>query len=114
MEKKEYICEKCNYKTEFKHSYEKHLTTELHKTGKRKERSDKKILDKCPHCDYTSKVNTDIQTHIISKHMSEKEQKEKFKFYCDYCKIGFLYESQHNIHLTLVKHKKNVYSKNNK
>ena len=104
MQKKEYICDKCNYKTELKSCYEKHLTTELHKTGKRKTRSDKKILDKCPYCEYISKVNTDMQTHVISKHMSEEEQRQKSRFYCDCCKVGFLYKSQYNIHLTLSKH----------
>jgi DNA-directed RNA polymerase subunit RPC12/RpoP len=78
MEQKEYVCEKCNYKTAFKSSYDQHLETELHKTGKRKTRTDKKILDKCPHCEYASKINTDMQTHIILKHMTEEEQKKNF------------------------------------
>jgi len=108
MDKKEYVCKKCNYKTEFKHCYEKHLTTQLHKTGKRKTRSDKKVPDKCPHCLYTSKVNTDMQTHIITKHMSQDEQKEKFPFYCDHCKQGVLYKSQYDRHLDSTKHKKQL------
>ena len=44
MENKElkYKCEKCNYLTNYKSSYDKHLKSELHLLGKRKERSDKK------------------------------------------------------------------------
>ena len=105
---KEYICEKCNYRTEIKSCYEKHLNTELHKTGKRKTRSDKKVEDKCPHCDYMTKVNTDMKAHIISKHMTEEEQKKNFKYYCDDCKIGYLYESQYNNHLISAKHKRQL------
>ena len=100
------IKKKCKYKTEIKNSYDKHLTTQLHITGKRKTRSDKKIPDKCPHCLYTTKVNTDMQTHIISKHMTPEEQKKKFTFYCDYCKSGVLYKSQYKRHLESIKHKK--------
>lgn len=104
---KEYVCEKCNYKTEIKSCYEKHLNTELHKTGKRKIRTDKKVIEQCPHCDYTSKVNTDMQTHLI-RHLSEEEQKKKFNYYCDHCKIGYLYESQYNLHIVSTKHKNNI------
>ena len=100
-----YICEKCNFKSDYKNSYEKHLKSELHLTGKRKIRNDKKIPDKCPHCLYTTKVNTDMQTHIISKHMTQEEQKEKFTYYCDYCKWGVLYKSQYDNHLESIKHK---------
>lgn len=108
MEVKEYICEKCNYKTQLKNCYEKHLTTELHKTGKRKPRSDKIIPDRCPHCLYTTKINTDMQTHIIAKHMTPEEQKKKFTYYCDHCKFGVLYKSQYDNHLKSTRHKKQL------
>ena len=35
-----YNCEKCNFKCNTKARWEAHITTELHKTGQRKKRSD--------------------------------------------------------------------------
>jgi len=42
-------CEKCNYETKNKHSYNKHIETILHMTGEKKIRSDKKN-NKCDEC----------------------------------------------------------------
>lgn len=105
IENKEYTCEKCNFKTQFKNSYKTHLKSELHITGKRKPRKDKQIQDKCPHCLYTTKIKTSMDTHIIKHHMTQEEQKEKLTFYCDYCKIGTLSNAQHERHLNSTKHK---------
>lgn len=104
MNSKEYICEKCNYKTPYKYSYKKHLETELHLTGHRKTRTDKKTPDKCPHCLYTTCVSTTMQQHIIKNHLTPEEQKEKLKHYCDYCKIGFMAQSQYDVHLKSKRH----------
>ena len=49
---KEYRCEKCNFETNIKQAYEKHLETEKHKTGKNKVRFDKKYPDKCELCNF--------------------------------------------------------------
>ena len=105
MDKNEYICEKCDFKTSIKNRYDKHLKTELHKTGKRKTRKDKKLPDKCPHCEYKSKTYASMNAHIISNHMTQDEQKKNFKFYCNDCKSGYLYKSLYNIHLLSTKHK---------
>src|SRR5437868_2331396 len=100
----EYICSKCDFKTLMKCNYDAHLKTEFHKTGKRKTRTDKKVPDKCPHCEYITTVSTSMQTHIL-RHMPEDEQKTKSKFYCDDCKIGFLHKSQYDYHIISLKHK---------
>ncbi len=39
---KKYICEKCKFETNYKSNYNKHIRSELHKTGIKKTRSDKK------------------------------------------------------------------------
>lgn len=104
LENEEYICNKCNFRTYFKQSYKNHLQTQLHLTGKRKERKDKKILDKCPHCLYKTKAYTAMETHIIRNHMSPEEQKEKFTYYCDYCKVGTLSKAQYDRHLKSKRH----------
>ena len=105
IKKKEYICEKCNFRTYYNSSYKKHLTSQLHLTGKRKPRKDKIIPDKCPHCLYTTVVNTSMRSHIIKNHMTQEEQKKELKYYCDYCKIGYLSKVQHERHLQSKRHK---------
>jgi uncharacterized protein YutD len=42
MDKKEYIRDKCNYSCKYLSIWIKHINTELHKTGIRKTRIDKK------------------------------------------------------------------------
>jgi len=64
-----FYCDKCNYRTDFKYSYEQHLETTLHKTGKRKERSDKVVL-KCEFCPYESHNRNNFQTHRLNNHLS--------------------------------------------
>ena len=49
-----------------------------------------------------------MQTHIISKHMTQEEQKEKYKFYCDHCKWGSLHKSQYDKHMISNRHKKQL------
>jgi hypothetical protein len=84
----EYVCEKCNFGSNVKIAYEVHLKTVKHITGKRKTRNDKKILDKCPDCEYTTKCYRSMMSHILNKHASTKERKEKFTYYCEYCNFG--------------------------
>lgn len=98
-----YTCEKCNFSTEFKQSYEKHLETTLHKTGKRKIRSDKKILDKCPYCLYTTKDITCMKLHTV-QHLPWKERKKEYKYICEYCEWGGFSISQHEKHITAPRH----------
>jgi hypothetical protein len=104
MEGKEYYCEKCDYKTKVKHSYEIHLETEKHKTGKNKTRIDKKLKDKCPHCDFTCKKNLSMEQHILNKHASKKERKEQCRFYCEECDYGTFNKYSYDNHLSLQSH----------
>lgn len=108
LSKREHVRIECTFRTFFKHSYNNHLKTKLHLEGRRKERKDKKILDKCPHCLYTTKAYTSMQTHIIRNHMSQEEQKEKFTYYCEHCKIGTLSKAQHSRHLQSKRHKEKL------
>ena len=108
MSSKEYICDNCNYKTPYRQSYEKHLKTELHLTGHRKTRIDKKIPDKCPYCLYTSNISSTMQSHIIKNHLNPEEQKKKLKYYCDCCKIGYSAKSQFEVHVNSKRHKNRI------
>jgi hypothetical protein len=64
---KNYVCVKCNYETKYKSSYEKHINTEKHKTGKHKTRSDKKD-NRCDICRYELSSQRAMNKHKINKH----------------------------------------------
>jgi hypothetical protein len=107
MEKKEFkfICEKCSYFTNAKSGWIKHINSGMHLEGHRATRCDKKILDKCPFCEYTTKNNTSMDTHILNNHSSKEERKKKYKCYCEYCDFGAFSEENYKKHLDTKKHK---------
>jgi len=108
-EEKPHKCEKCNICFKFKSQLERHSKSELHITGKKKTRSDKKEEFKCPHCDlYTTKQKTNLKLHILNNHKTKEERKAEFSFYCVLCDSGTLKEAQHNKHLETKKHKKKL------
>ena len=81
MENKElkYKCEKCNYLTNYKSSYDKHLRSILHQTGEKKIRSDKKE-NKCEKCEKKFSSQQSLKNHIINKHSDiKKELKQRYK-----------------------------------
>ena len=100
-----FICEKCNYKCNYKSIWNKHCGTELHKTGKRKTRYDKKINEKCPDCDHTTASNTNMKQHKLNYHSTEEEREKQFKHYCKLCKFGTFAKKQYDNHLNTKKHK---------
>jgi hypothetical protein len=71
-----FICEQCNYKCKYESEWLKHINTELHKTGKRKERIDKKEPLKCFNCEYETKNKTTILQHILNEHSTLEERKK--------------------------------------
>ncbi len=101
--KSKYKCEKCNYNTNYKSSYDKHLRSVLHKTGERKERSDKKNK-KCDVCGYICSTDKNLKNHKLVYHSTKEERKEKFKFYCDKCDYGNDCEILYKKHLDSKKH----------
>jgi hypothetical protein len=108
-EEKPHKCEKCNICFKFKSQLERHSKSELHITGKKKTRSDKKEEFKCPHCDlYTTKQKTNLKLHILNNHKTKEERKAEFSFYCVLCDSGTLKEAQHKKHLETKKHKKKL------
>lgn len=103
-----YICDKCNFITINKTSFETHCQTNLHKMGKRKERSDKKELYKCVKCNYKTKSERNYQVHILNNHASNDERKKGFKYYCEECDFGINYEPKFVIHKNSLKHKRKL------
>lgn len=108
MEEKEetlkYNCQKCNYHTNHTASWKNHINTILHKTGKRKTRSDKKDMVKCSHCEYKSSTKTNLKQHILNEHRTKEERKIGFKYYCKYCDYGTFAKTFYDLHLNTAKH----------
>ncbi len=100
-----HFCEKCDYKCNYESQWTKHCETILHKTGKRKERTDKKNIGKCKDCEYYSENNTNMTKHILNKHSTKLERKEKFKYYCEICDFGTFSKKTIENHNNSEKHK---------
>jgi hypothetical protein len=99
-------CEKCNKTFTSNAHYLIHCETEIHKTGIRKTRKDKKEEFKCTICNlYTTKQPTNIKLHILINHSNIEEKKLGFKYYCETCDYGIMNELKYKIHLDTIKHK---------
>jgi hypothetical protein len=103
MEK--FICEKCNFKCKYKSLWEKHILTELHKTGKRKKRSDIKEDYKCNKCEYHTRNIITFKKHKLNVHSDKKTRSEEYKYYCKYCDYGTFSEKLIKNHTETIKHK---------
>ena len=108
--KYKYNCDKCDIHTNANSVWIKHIETELHKTGKRKTRTDKKISEKCPSCEYRTKSinNINMRQHILNAHSTKEERTEKFKYYCEHCDYGCFANPQIIKHNNTIKHKYNI------
>jgi hypothetical protein len=100
-----YMCEKCDYKCNFVSQWNLHINTELHKTGKRKKRTDKTEVGQCKDCDYNTNNYSLMLKHILNKHSTKEERKEKFKYYCELCDFGSFVSNTFEVHNNSEKHK---------
>jgi len=99
-------CEKCNKTFTSNAHYLIHCETEIHKTGQRKIRSDKKDDLKCTICNiYTTKQKSTMRIHVLNNHSNKETKKSNFKFYCEACDYGIINEKKYNEHLATTKHK---------
>jgi hypothetical protein len=108
MEKEiyKYNCETCDFHTNTKQMYERHLETKKHKSDGIITRSDKKYPDKCEKCNYIPTSNRSHIQHMLIYHSTKEEKKEKFKHYCEKCDFGNYSSKTFNEHLNSEKHKK--------
>lgn len=83
-----YKCEQCNFECKYVAQWNVHIETELHKTGKRKKRSDVKEAVKCEQCDYKTKNKTTMKSHKLNEHSNKEEREKGFRYYCKYCDCG--------------------------
>ncbi len=102
-----FVCEECKFNTSSNARWQIHLNTELHKTGKRKKRSDIREPYKCDICNYSSKNKTIFDTHILNKHKTKYERESGFTFYCKICDFGTFSNISLNTHHQTEKHKHN-------
>ena len=107
-----YKCEKCNFKCNTKARWEAHIKTELHKTEKKKIRSDYKEPHKCEKCDYKHKNITNYKIHLLNNHSTKEEREKEYIYYCKTCDFGSFCEEQLNKHNETIKHKYNTTLKN--
>ena len=102
MEEKEvysYFCEKCQYGTNIKNSFDRHNTSNYHITGvKTRKVKINKISHKCSDCAYTTPNNVNILLHKLNNHATIEERKKGFKYYCELCNFGVFAESSFTIH----------------
>jgi hypothetical protein len=110
METYNHFCEKCNYGTDNKYVFAKHLETILHKTGEKK-RKPKKDKYKCDKCDYETTKTNNFKNHMLNNHSTKEERQKEFKYYCELCDFGVFTKVSYNAHLESTKHKRQTYKK---
>ena len=99
-------CEKCNNTFKCHAKYLIHCETELHKTGHRKTRTNKKEDIICSICNiYTTRQTTNMKLHILNNHSNSEEKKKEYTYYCEYCDVGYFIEDKYIKHLATQKHK---------
>lgn len=103
-----YICNSCEFKCNYQSQWNIHIETELHKTGKKKIRSDCKAPFKCNDCNYITKNTITYKKHILNEHANKKEREEGFKYYCKYCDFGTFSNDTIELHYNTDKHKKQL------
>ena len=84
------------------------MASELHRTGKRKIRSDCKDAPKCPNCEYISKNKIAMKNHILNIHSNLETRKKEFKYYCKQCDFGTFSKSIIDTHNQSDKHNRRV------
>lgn len=100
-----YTCEQCNFSCKFKSLWEKHISTELHKTGKRKQRTDIKEPYKCKDCNYQTKNIVTFKKHKLNAHSNKEAREKEFKYYCKICDLGTFSKGIYQKHIDCKKHK---------
>lgn len=83
-----YNCEECRFHCNEQIRWKKHIETELHKTGKRKQRSDYGGPYDCNNCDYTTPNATTFKQHKLNEHADKETREKEFKYYCKLCDYG--------------------------
>lgn len=103
-----YNCTQCEFSCQFKSAWDKHIATDLHKTGTRKKRNDIKDPYKCIECKYETKNIATFKKHVLNAHSSKEVRQKEFKYYCQVCDYGtiskdtFAKHNETNRHKTMI------------
>ena len=103
-----FYCKKCDFGAQFKSVFDQHCEREIHKTGKKKERSNKNPKVKCSKCDYESRIERSFKMHTLNKHGTKAEREAGFKNYCKECDYGTFDDELYKNHCDTLKHKRNL------
>jgi hypothetical protein len=106
IEESRFVCETCNFKTNYKSENERHINSAKHKRGGIKKSYP---CDKCSYITNTSLWN--LKMHKSAQH-STKEEREKSKYYCKLCDSIFFSPLYYNNHLKSTLHKNNTEKEN--
>lgn len=102
--KDKYNCEQCRFSCNIKARWENHIKTELHKTGKRKKRTDCMDPYKCVECNYETKNSVTYKKHMLNVHSNKETRQKEFKFYCKDCDFGTFSQDTLDVHNNTSKH----------
>jgi len=101
-----YNCEICQYYTNIKTNYDKHLSSKKHteKSIKNsiKEENNKKFV--CEICYYNTCIKYNYDKHLSSKKHKEKEFENNKNFVCEICNYNTSIKRDYNNHLSSKKH----------
>jgi hypothetical protein len=95
---KKYICNTCDYQTNYPSEWLKHIETNKHK------KQGVKTPPKCDLCDYEAASHWNIKMHKLTQH-SSIEEREKQKYYCKSCDQVFFCQLYYDTHMRSKKHK---------
>lgn len=104
-----YYCEKCNFRTDKCHIYDKHLESIRHKSCKQRSKSDMKKY-KCENCDYENYNKNKYLDHLLNIHYTTAERMDRCHFYCRSCDVAVPVDTMLDYHFKSKKHLLNIYS----
>ena len=97
MEIHKYICENCQFKTNFNSAWIKHLDSKKH------ERKGKTKIHTCNKCNYETKTHWNLKMHYMNMH-STLEERIICKYYCLECDKVYFSPLYFNNHIKGIKH----------
>ncbi len=99
-----FVCETCNYNTNYESKYKQHTETLKHKNNGVLVRKKQEIRI-CDKCTFTSSHKEGFRTHYLTKHCTKEEKEKEFTYYCKLCDFGTFSKSLIEIHNNSKKHK---------
>jgi len=94
------VCEICDYSTERKDTYKRHIESKGHKIKAGELLKEKKVLN-CEKCEYKTTRTDNMKRHIEAHHII-------IKYHCEYCKLTIKGEENIISHKNREMHRLNV------